>query len=939
MSRLYGKQAIIAFLEGYLKSEFPISPSLRSRFDEAIIHLGQHDDFSDFKFNEQEVDEIFELLISFECSCVSLGKINRPDYFKYADDFVKNIFLSDMKDDPIKIFESDDFLSAETKSEYLKVAQQLTFIADYPIDLADKNSTALIQKFVKNLSKSEYEYIIKYLTRQASKNKKPVFYAFLLSIYKSNFLIDEDLINELFPYCRFLVGQGILNLKILNALKKIYEGKNLRLETKDNIKKHFYKRCSFNSSSNKKVIEIRQTIESFLVDVQRGEDDERLVWPLNDVIEVKSLLRPHTRDHVKWPSKIHLQIKELPTREMSAWFAIWQHAATATSVKPSAKWLKTAKELCTYVRVVLDQYLIEWIRLVLRESPTYCEPFSPQNANAMRGLVWFCVYMEHPDKAKLMMDVVSFGYQKLENKGPRSAIFANAALYVLGEMGVAGVVYLSQLRKKIKYTKAQEQIEKMLIATATKLGMTTDQLEDLAVPEFDGFYGGEKSYQVGDYQATLQLNAAQSVRMIWQHQGKTLASAPQAAKNPLYKSTLNQIKQEQKELALVLDTQSKRLEDSILQRRTWTYDGWQNQLVNTQILGWLAQRLVWQFEADGQLQHGFYTAGQWCDVAGQPLLHLTEQTIVRVWHPIFSTAEEVLAWRQLLINRQIVQPFKQAFREVYIPTPAELEAGNQSMRYAGHYLKQFQLKALCEARGWGYKLQGGWHDIDSPYRYLEKYDRISAWISVLAEHGEPQSASGVFLYVKTEEVQFSQNTPVEQDGELKYRHERLALAEVPPLVFSEIMRDIDLFVGVCSIGTDATLGQAETDHQGMRDYWQNSRFADLTASALVRKDTLDMIISKLAIAPQCRFEGKYLQVEGKLRSYKIHLGSGNILMSPNDQYLCIVSDHKKALHALDQMYLPFEGDQMLSLILSKALLLAADDQITDRSIVQQIQPS
>ena len=30
-------------------------------------------------------------------------------------------------------------------------------------------------------------------------------------------------------------------------------------------------------------------------------------------------------------------------------------------------------------------------------------------------------------------------------------------------------------------------------------------------------------------------------------------------------------------------------------------------------------------------------------------------------------------------------------------------------------------------------------------------------------------------------------------------------------------------------------------------------------------------------------------------------------------------------------------DQMLSLILSKALLLAADDQITDRSIVQQIQ--
>lgn len=29
-------------------------------------------------------------------------------------------------------------------------------------------------------------------------------------------------------------------------------------------------------------------------------------------------------------------------------------------------------------------------------------------------------------------------------------------------------------------------------------------------------------------------------------------------------------------------------------------------------------------------------------------------------------------------------------------------------------------------------------------------------------------------------------------------------------------------------------------------------------------------------------------MRGDLRTYKIHLGSGNILMSPNNQYLCIV---------------------------------------------------
>jgi hypothetical protein len=36
------------------------------------------------------------------------------------------------------------------------------------------------------------------------------------------------------------------------------------------------------------------------------------------------------------------------------------------------------------------------------------------------------------------------------------------------------------------------------------------------------------------------------------------------------------------------------------------------------------------------------------------------------------------------------------------------------------------------------------------------------------------------------------------------------------------------------------------------------------------------------------------------------------------------------------VFLPFEGDRMLSIILSKALMLAADDKITDPAIVSQL---
>ena len=59
-------------------------------------------------------------------------------------------------------------------------------------------------------------------------------------------------------------------------------------------------------------------------------------------------------------------------------------------------------------------------------------------------------------------------------------------------------------------------------------------------------------------------------------------------------------------------------------------------------------------------------------------------------------------------------------------------------------------------------------------------------------------------------------------------------------------------------------------------------------------------------------------------------------MSPNDQYLCIVKKRDVGTKQTDSIYLPFEGDTTLSMILSKAFLLSADDKIKDPTIVHQI---
>lgn len=120
-------------------------------------------------------------------------------------------------------------------------------------------------------------------------------------------------------------------------------------------------------------------------------------------------------------------------------------------------------------------------------------------------------------------------------------------------------------------------------------------------------------------------------------------------------------------------------------------------------------------------------------------------------------------------------------------------------------------------------------------------------------------------------------------------------------------------------------------------YWREYRVGALAETAVSRRAALEQMIPKLKIAPRCSLTERYLVVRGDLRTYKVHLGCGTVLMAPNDEYLRIVPDNGAIKRSMKGVHLPFEGDGMLSIVLSKALLLAADTAIRDESIKTQIQ--
>ena len=98
---------------------------------------------------------------------------------------------------------------------------------------------------------------------------------------------------------------------------------------------------------------------------------------------------------------------------------------------------------------------------------------------------------------------------------------------------------------------------------------------------------------------------------------------------------------------------------------------------------------------------------------------------------------------------------------------------------------------------------------------------------------------------------------------------------------------------------------------------------------------LEKLLPRLKLRDVAHIDNKFLIVKGTKHTYKIHLGSGNILIMPNDRYLCIVPSRSKDKN-LNNVFLPFEGDNGLSIVLSKAFLLAENNKIKDPTILSQL---
>jgi hypothetical protein len=599
------------------------------------------------------------------------------------------------------------------------------------------------------------------------------------------------------------------------------------------------------------------------------------------------------------------------------------HVATATAgPRPTMAWERRARDLIagvpgidTLVRELLETVVTCEPMPTSVHSPRIRVRVDPDNAVLVRGLLWVAGVLDEDWLVSIVASIAQIGGMVGDHK------VVNAAYATLGRSGRPdGIAALIQLKRATRDRGRLKQIARALDEAAAAAGLTRSELLERAVPDGGLDPDGVRRADVGDAVAVVSLEPGGQVRLEWERDGQRTSRLPSQVADD-HRSAVAAVKRDAAELKRLVAAERDRLEDLLVEDRDWPFEQWSTTYLGHPVTRALAGRLIWRID-DGDVA---YSA---LPVKPATLTRSDGARVepgaaarVRPWHPARADPAEVRAWRAYLVEHEIVQPFKQAFREVYLLTPAEEETRVYSNRFGAHVLRYQQTYALMKQRRWATNYLGPW---DGGFQGEAKRDFDGPRLQAVFFHEAVDADGNDVAYCTTDQVRFV------RVGDRS--REPVPLAEVPPTVFSEAMRDVDLFVGVTSIAADPTwVDRGEDRHF---EYWQRVAFGELTASGETRRDALERLLPRLKIRDRCRIAGNYLAVEGRQRTYKIHLGSGNVLMSPNDQYLCIVSARSATPRGV--RFVPFDGDEILSVVLAKALLLADDHKITDPTILRQL---
>lgn len=689
------------------------------------------------------------------------------------------------------------------------------------------------------------------------------------------------------------------------------------------------------SDELKEIVKELETWEEFGETKSVGPNMANVLLNLQNMVQVseeneKGIEQKYLLEDDQFGKYVNDFLDHVSEEEKNKWYPLFDHCCKAKSGKPSDRFLKVSRELISVLgEDVFKSRIDEWFSFLsliktdkLIEHKTEFYSFlTTNNTLLVKGLIWvFADYID-PESLVVIGRICKNSFEKIPGIGQTASAVGKACLFAIANYnGLEGIGQLSLLKLKLKQSSTQKLIDQYLKEIAVRQGLSIDEIEGMTVPDFD-LIDGSKTILFQDYTLTIQLEEEGKVNHAWyKSTGEIQKNVPRFIKESEQLSVLLQeVKDEIKEIQKALFTYSEILDRMFVSKKVWDPEVFQKYYLEHGFMSFFTKRLIWDFEGNGERKAVLWQKNSFVTLDLEEI-QIDNKTKISLWHPINAEQNEIDQWQDLLNKLELHQPVKQAYREVYYLTESELTTGTYSNRMSAHILKQYPFCKLATAKGWKYKVIGS-YDAGLPNwaeYYLPEYDiRVMYWLDEVQDC--EMNEFRIWKYVSTDQVRFLR-------GE-----ESIPLTDVPEIVFSEVMRDVGLFVTDASIGEDPEWYIRESPFELTN--WCDKPDGAANEIIKTRKFILENLIPKLSISDKLTIEGDFLKVKGKLRNYKIHIGTTNVLMGSYDQALHLFPGNKPEVNIPNNLV--YSRDIRLSIILSKAIMLSNDDKITDRAILRQ----
>ncbi|GAA1643710.1 DUF4132 domain-containing protein [Actinoplanes couchii] len=523
--------------------------------------------------------------------------------------------------------------------------------------------------------------------------------------------------------------------------------------------------------------------------------DSPSLWPVPDPGE-------------PWTDRAIAEIEAMPAPDRAAWHALLAHCVNEKDqAKPTATWRRKAGPLLAAVGAdVFATHLDGWLALVgaPRSVPgrvvtdyfpvTVGEgsPHTPDryNIGLLSGLLWARVLCPPAEGAiRSLGRIAERATRKLPGHGPVSPKLANAAVTAMTAMDhPAAVAQLARLASRLTYKSTLTLVGKGLDVRATALGIAREDVEEMALPGF----GLPLAGKFGDCAYEVEIRGVDAVVRWTGAAGKPVQAAPAEVRAD-HREDLHELTTTIKDISGTLLALRDRLDGLLRRDRQWTVDQWRERFHDHPLARTIARRLIWTV---GDV--AVCWAGDALRAVDDTVVEPADDAVVRLWHPAVSPSA---GWREFLIRHGITQPFQQAHRERYVLTDAERATGTYSNRFAAHVVHQHRLTALLARRGWSYAQYRNDPYWREPPRLALPDWNLRAELSITGIDDRDDDMT-VFDTMATDGLRF-----------LGPDDQPVPLETVPPVVLSEVMRDIDLFVAAAGVGSDPKIEDPVIPHR------------------------------------------------------------------------------------------------------------------------------